>query len=136
MQRPHFHSYWRQFLMISLLLIGSWQTLYTNAADNLTVSVSASNFQFTPAVTTITAGTTVSWTNAGGFHNVVADDNSFTSGAAATQFTFQRQFSTPGTYAYYCVVHGAPGGSAMSGRIIVVPASLPFSNYLPLVVRP
>jgi plastocyanin len=40
-------------------------------------AVLASDFVFTPANLTVRAGTTVMWTNTGGFHNVTADDGSF-----------------------------------------------------------
>lgn len=50
------------------------QTVYT---------VEVKSFSFTPAELTIKVGDTVKWTNILGFHNVVADDNSFTSGPAS-----------------------------------------------------
>ena len=43
--------------------------------DSLTVTVS--DFTFTPAELRIRAGQRVTWRNAGGFHNVEADDGSF-----------------------------------------------------------
>ena len=39
---------------------------------------------FTPATLTINVGDTVTFVNGGGFHNVVADDSSFTSGPASS----------------------------------------------------
>lgn len=93
-------------------------------------SVAVSNFQFTPSQLTVAVGDTVTWTNDGGFHNVAADDASFRcaegcdreggDGApSAAAWSFTRTFTTPGVVRYYCEVHGAPGGSGMSGTIVV-----------------
>ena len=102
-------------LIITLLLIFSdtvfSQTLYT---------VEVSNFSFTPAQLTISVGDTVRWTNTQGFHNVVADDNSFTSGAASSSsWVYEFVFNTAGSFPYYCSVHGGTGGAGMSGTITV-----------------
>ena len=72
-----------------------------------------------PAVDTVAAGNSVTWTwNAAGSHNVQsAGSPSFASGAimSADGSTYSVTFNTPGTYTYDCVVHG----SAMTGRIVV-----------------
>ena len=74
---------------------------------------------FSPATVTIDAGQPVCWTwTASTEHNVKADDDSFTSGAPDSRGTFQRTFTTPGTYGYYCQVHGSPTGG-MRGTVIV-----------------
>jgi plastocyanin len=80
---------------------------------------------FNPAELTVTAGTTVTWYWADAFakHNVVPDLVEPTSSGEPTMlreewsFTFQ----IPGTYRYYCQVHGTPGGGGMSGTIHVTP---------------
>lgn len=128
------HSGPRWLLLLVLLLLSSLQSPQISVAGAPSAAVVASNFVFTPAQIVIPVGATVTWTNASGTHNVVADDGSFTSGAPSTQFTFERQFTTPGTYNYYCILHGAPGGSGMSGRVVVTGAT-DVSVYLPLVVR-
>ncbi|MGE5458403.1 MAG: cupredoxin family copper-binding protein [Methanococcaceae archaeon] len=61
---------------------------------------------FNPASITVTAGTTIKWTNKDGVaHTVTADDNSFDSGNIATNGTFSHTFSTAGTISYYCKIH-------------------------------
>jgi hypothetical protein len=51
---------------------------------------------------------------------VVADDNSFTSGAPSSDpWVYEFVFTTVGVNPYYCEVHGGPGGSGMSGVITV-----------------
>ena len=97
--------------------------------------VTASDFEFTPEAVIIAVGDTVQWDNAGGFHNVLADDGSFTSGAPdSSAWTFSAPFDTPGTYRYYCVVHGLPGGMGMSGVITVTPVLDEFL-FLPTVLK-
>lgn len=74
-----------------------------------------------PAIDTIPAGTAVTWTwtNTGSTSHSVASVGtpSFTSSAIQTGSgkTYSMTFTTPGTYAYDCAVHG----SAMTGTIVV-----------------
>jgi plastocyanin len=77
--------------------------------------------------TTIAVGDTVTWTWVGSApHTVTADDDSFNSGNVnQTSGTFVQTFNSVGTFAYYCQNHGAPGGVAMSGTIIVQAAAAP-----------
>jgi plastocyanin len=87
-------------------------------------NVSVTNFSFTPAQLTINAGDIVRWTNNAGTHNVVADDNSFTSGpVSSSAWVYEFTFNVPGTNPYYCQLHGGPGGSGMSGVIFVEEAT-------------
>jgi plastocyanin len=89
-------------------------------AANQTVTATPSA-EFLPKEVTINQGDTVTWTNAGGDHNVVFDDGSFTQppAADASLWSVSRTFSTPGAHPYYCVVHGFRGGIGMSGTVIV-----------------
>ena len=50
---------------------------------------------------------------------VTADDGSFDSGLFGQGETFSHTFSTPGTYPYYCIPHGGPGGAGMAGVVVV-----------------
>ena len=82
---------------------------------------SGNNGTQNPAIDTVTAGTTVTWTwtNTGSTpHSVESEGTpSFTSSATLTGDgkTYTFKFDTPGTYEYDCAVHG----SAMTGRIVV-----------------
>ncbi len=83
---------------------------------------------FSPAQLAITTGDTVTFRNAGGFHNVVAGDGSFRcaagcdgvgsgNGNLSTQlWEATLAFNTPGTVNYFCDAHGAGG---MTGSITV-----------------
>jgi plastocyanin len=83
--------------------------------------VEVSNNEFTPAVRTVPAGTTVvwTWTGTGAVSHSVRSTGtpSFPSSAILTGsgMTYSHQFSVPGTYTYDCEVHGA----AMQGSIVV-----------------
>jgi plastocyanin len=73
------------------------------------------NFNFTPAVMTVAAGTTITWTNNDDVeHTVTASDNSFSSKALETGDTFSHTFVQPGTYTYFCAIH-----PFMTGRVTV-----------------
>jgi plastocyanin len=84
------------------------------------VVISGGATAFSPSTITIDAGQPVCWTwNTSGIsHNVKSDDDSFTSGPPASSATFQRTFTAPGTYGYFCQVHGALTGG-MRGTVVV-----------------
>jgi plastocyanin len=85
--------------------------------------VANTSFQWVPNQLTITAGTQVTWAWPSGTHDVRSDTGLFTSGPAVFNGTLAYTFNTPGTYRYYCSLHGGPGGSGMSGIIFVLPLS-------------
>lgn len=97
------------------------------AAGTVTVGsgiqyVSGHNGSMNPAVDTITAGTTVTWTWTGTLPHGVRSVGtpSFTSSETHTgSGTYVATFNTAGTYKYDCSVHGA----AMTGTIVVLPGS-------------
>jgi plastocyanin len=78
---------------------------------------------FTPKSLSVPVGATVVWSRSDGAHphTVTADDGSFDSGILRGQQGFEHTFNAPGTFAYYCDVHGGPGGAGMSGAITVTP---------------
>lgn len=85
------------------------------------VEVGGDENVFTPDEVTIAVGEMITWSNAGGFHNVVAYDGSFTSGgASAASWVYTHTFTMPGIYTYYCTPHESEG---MTGTITVVPAT-------------
>jgi plastocyanin len=97
----------------------------TAAAD---VIVSDNFFQ--PETLTVQAGSTVLWEQQGNLpHNVTADDDSWSSHPACSPAlpgtcmadgdTYSRAFPEPGTFGYYCTLHGTPG-NGMAGTVRVV----------------
>jgi plastocyanin len=70
---------------------------------------------FNPDKITVTAGTTITWTNKdGAVHTVTSDNGLFDSGNMAVNGTFTQKFSTAGTFLYHCKVH-----TTMTGTIVV-----------------
>ena len=81
--------------------------------------------RFDPAELTVQVGETVNWYWPPGSadHNVVPDDGDSPpqSGPPVGYPKYHSyQFTVPGVYHYYCMVHGGPGGVGMSGTINVV----------------
>jgi plastocyanin len=96
-----------------------------------------SSFCFTPSTLTITDGDTVTWSNLSGTSHTVyrcnpglcagegggtGTDSGFTSGSVATSGTYVHTFHGPGTYTYFCTIHGY---AAMHGVIVVNAAPPP-----------
>jgi len=79
--------------------------------------VTVGNNFFSPTSMSVAPGATVTWTWAPGdtLHQIAFVDNAPGSPKQNTG-TFQRTFSTAGTYNYYCTVHGP---ALMSGTITV-----------------
>ena len=85
---------------------------------------------FLPGRIEVEAGSSVRWKQVGDQpHSVTAADESFDSspecGPLASDRclgrgdTFVHRFDTPGTFTYYCRVHGLPDGTGMSGTVVV-----------------
>jgi len=95
----------------------------TEGGGGETFEISGTNFEWSPAAATISAGDTVHWSWIG-THNVrqvdSADSLSAIEGGfgtdVATDSEFSFTFDTPGTYFYICEPHGAQG---MRGSITV-----------------
>ena len=87
-----------------------------------TVSPTMSGSAFHPAADTVAAGSSVTWTNQDGFNHTIASvpgsGESFASGAVPGGTSFSHTFNTPGTYTYYCTIHGTPT-AGMRGVIVV-----------------
>jgi len=79
--------------------------------------VKIDNFSFSPAVLTVPAGTTVTWTNRDDIpHTVVSSDDpkAFKSKVLDTDEKFSFTFSKAGSYPYFCSVH-----PKMVGKVVV-----------------
>ncbi|MBI4187808.1 MAG: cupredoxin domain-containing protein [Chloroflexi bacterium] len=67
---------------------------------------------FTPGSSSIAAGTTVTWTNAGQKpHTVTSDDGLFDSGMLSPGQSFSFSFQSPGSYSYHCIFHNGQAGT-------------------------
>ena len=73
------------------------------------------NFSFAPTTTTVTAGSTITWTNHDDVpHNIVSTDRLFKSPVLDTDGQFSHRFDTAGTYKYFCGLH-----PKMTGQVVV-----------------
>ena len=80
-----------------------------------TMDVKIDNFSFGPSALTVTAGTTVTWTNRDDIpHTVMNPDKVFKSKVLDTDEKFSFTFSTPGTFTYFCSIH-----PKMTGTVVV-----------------
>jgi plastocyanin len=94
--------------------------LFNAAVAQSGSTVSVQDNLFSPTPLQVSAGTTVVWSLDGGSqHTVTLDDGSSDSGPLDPGTVYSLTFSAPGTYAYYCNFHGAPGGAGMAGVIAV-----------------
>ena len=84
------------------------------------IELAISDDAFTPKNLSVPVGATVVWNRTGTHpHTATADDNSFDSGILRAGQSFEHTFTQPGTYPYYCDVHGGPGSVGMSGSVTV-----------------
>ncbi|HXJ29966.1 MAG TPA: plastocyanin/azurin family copper-binding protein [Gemmatimonadales bacterium] len=118
------------FTALSALLgCGSNSPTYIPMGGNACIPTSTQvcmiNKAFSPANLTIGHGTTVTWMNGDNVNHTVGNatgsTDTYTSGFIAPGGTFSHTFATPGTFAYYCGIHGADGNppTGMHGTITV-----------------
>ena len=101
-----------------------------HGAVKKTVKAEIIDTDFRPLTITVQAGTKIVWTQVGDQpHSVSAADDSFDSSpdcgpldsdkclGMGDDFSFV--FEKPGTYVYYCRVHGLPDGTGMVGEVVV-----------------
>lgn len=72
---------------------------------------------FDPAALTIDAGTAVhfDFTQAQNYHDIYIEDDGWIYDGQEPRF-----FDRPGTYAYYCWIHGSSDGTGMAGTLTVI----------------
>jgi plastocyanin len=83
--------------------------------------LSSGGNRFEPANVTVPVGTKVTWTWVGGFHDLNSTGASTFPGdgeATLPPHSYSFTFETPGTYLYFCSVHGDPT-SGMRGTVVV-----------------
>ncbi|MFC0435663.1 plastocyanin/azurin family copper-binding protein [Kutzneria buriramensis] len=83
-------------------------TQSTADAAVATNTVAIKNFAFDPAVITVKAGTTVTWTNSDQDPHTVTSDGKagpLNSKPLNQGDTYQYTFTVPGTFSYLCTIH-------------------------------
>jgi plastocyanin len=110
----HRHQSVRASALAVLLALAALSGASTAGAED-EKRVLVQNFMFTPMSLTVSAGTTVTWTNLDNEpHTVSSDTGLFRSGALDTNDSFAFTFDTPGTYHFTCSIH-----PQMVGTIVV-----------------
>jgi len=90
-----------------------WNPSAALAADSTKILVK--DFMFSPTNFTVSAGSTVTWTNLDDEpHTVLSATGLFKSGAMDTNESFSFKFDKPGTYHFTCSIH-----PRMVGTIVV-----------------
>ncbi len=105
-------------------------SLAINIAGGTTQNVDVGDNFFDPVNTTIVIGDVVHFVWVGtSDHSTTSDatsgPDSWNSGEIGFGSTYDVTIQNPGTHPYYCIPHGGPGGTGMSGTII---ANCPAGN--------
>ena len=128
MKHPAYKAARRLRLGIALALAGlSAPALAASATVKITEQE-----MFAPKTVTIHAGDTVEWVNSSGAVHTVTDDPAlaatakdsslpagavaFNSGFLKSGQTYRHQFTVPGQYRYFCILHESSG---MVGTVVV-----------------
>lgn len=100
----------------------AWSIWAGTASAQAAASATIDNFAFNPAELTVTAGTTVTWTNNQGVPHTVTSDTAgvFDSGILNQGQSFSFTFNEAGGFAYHCEVH-----PTMRGVVQVQAAAAP-----------
>jgi len=120
------------FLFLFIFFTGCMNTnnpTYTKTSNPTTTTQGANEvfiqaMAFSPTTLTVTAGTSVKWTNNDAVtHTVSSDSTFFDSGNVLPNGVYSYTFNTAGTFAYHCKIH--PSMKAT----IVVTASVSPTGY-------
>ena len=93
-------------------------TTTTTTQGPKTVNASMVNFGYNPDPITVNVGDTVKWTNNSGIDHTTTSSGNWNSFTVTTGDSFSKVFSSPGTFDYFCTIHGAV---LMSGTVVVNP---------------
>ena len=77
--------------------------------------VAVKDDQFEPRNLLVMSGQTVTWNWDGSHDHTVTFDLGGPNSTQMATGSFQRQFTTPATYSYHCIVHG----TSMAGTVVV-----------------
>lgn len=85
-----------------LMYAGVWSAAHAQGGS----AVPIQGFVFVTEKVTVSAGSTVTWTNLDPVAHTVTDVNGmWDSGLFEQDGTWSKTFDTPGTYTYYCIPH-------------------------------
>ncbi|HSP07478.1 MAG TPA: cupredoxin domain-containing protein [Acidobacteriota bacterium] len=95
------------------------------AGTTSSASVTVGDNFFSPSTLTVQSGTTVQWVFSGRNPHTVTSSTGVFDSPQMTSGNFEFRFATPGTFNYFCRVHG----QAMSGTITVSGGNEPPTHY-------
>jgi len=109
-------------LFVFILFILSFATGGCKSSSNPTTppaqtpnTISIQNFTFSPAIDTISTGTTITWKNNDGVaHTSTSNTGVWNTGNIVPRGSATTTFNTVGTFPYHCAIH-----SSMMGTIVV-----------------
>jgi len=102
-------------LLFLLFLAGSCSKSSTPKDTPGTNEVLIQDMAFDPVTITVSANTTITWTNKDAVsHTVTSNTGLFDSGNIQANGTYSHLFDTPGNYPYHCIIH-----PEMTGTVIV-----------------
>jgi len=115
------------------LVSGAVLALPASAAN---VGVQLGDGFFEPRDLVVALGDTVTWTHTGTkVHTVNSDDGAWNSEDLNNGDTFEHTFDRAGTFGYFCLYHGGPGGGH-AGTVTVLPQGQQPSNRPTASPRP
>ncbi len=88
---------------------------------------------YNPAQLVIQVGDTVEWDGTFQLHPLVSEDGLWALPVNSGN-TFSYTYNQPGIYRYYCQAHGGPGGSGMSGIVVVMAGPIQ-RTFLPSLLQ-
>jgi plastocyanin len=100
---------------------------WSHAAFGTAVNVSIVNFSFSPSTVNINVNDSVTWTWVGSPHTTTSDTGLWDSGIFGTGHTFNRTFSSAGSFPFHCTVHPFMTG-AINVQSANVPPTVVFTN--------
>lgn len=126
MARHHpvrFSPFWIRSLAAAVLTVGLLAApLGALGVSSVTVEILADSYS--PKTLTVEAGTTVVFKNTSLLpHTAQADDGSFDTGLISPGASKSVTLQATGVFPFYCLYHGAVGGSGQSGTITVTAAA-------------
>ena len=104
-------------VVLGIAALGAKNSAVAAPQKTQSAEVKIDNFSFGPADLTVSAGSTVTWTNRDDIpHTVVSSDDpkAFNSKVLDTDEKFSFTFTKAGTYSYFCSIH-----PKMTGKVIV-----------------
>ncbi len=119
-------------LLVLLVSAVAYGTLAAPRATNHVVLFPANGLNYNPKILVIQAGDTVEWDGTFATHPLVSEDGLWLTVESGSTFSYQ--YNNAGVFRYYCLAHGFPGGSGMSG-VVVVMANPVQSMFLPALLR-